>query len=298
MKPYRDYSDFLAGHFGGKMQKVAVNAGFTCPNRDGTVGRGGCTYCNNLSFNPSYCSGTLSVTEQIRRGCEFFARKYPEMRYLAYFQAYTSTHGRDIDALMSLYSEAMECQGVEGVVIATRPDCVSPTLLDRLAAGLPWVMIEYGAESAHDRTLRLVNRGHTWADTVRAVNLTAERGIPVGLHLINGLPGETEQMMLETVDRINELPVDVVKFHQLQLLRGTTLARQAEVGEVDITNWTADEYASLCAKIVGRLRPDIAIDRWVSQAPSEMVISPRWGLKNYQFTEIVKSKIINTEKWK
>lgn len=286
---WRDFSDFLAGHFGGKMQKLAVNAGFSCPNRDGTKGRGGCVYCNNSSFNPSYCDPAESVTAQIERGRRFFGRKYPDMRYLAYFQAYTNTHCDDIDRLMRLYAEACVADGVDGVIIGTRPDCMPDALLDRLAE-LPWVMVEYGAESYHDSTLRRVNRCHTWADTVDAVRRTAARGIPVGLHLIMGLPGETEEMMLQTIDAVNTLPVDVVKMHQLQILRGTALAAD----HADVTEYDAATYARMCARFVRRLRPDIAIERFVSQAPADLLVSPRWGLKNYQFTALVEKELSRT----
>ncbi|WP_303744069.1 TIGR01212 family radical SAM protein, partial [uncultured Duncaniella sp.] len=214
MKYYKDFADFLAEHFDGKMQKLSVNAGFTCPNRDGTVGTGGCTYCNNQSFSPEYCRPLRSVAEQLAEGKQFFARKYPSMRYLAYFQAYTSTHSADVDRLMDLYHEACSVDGVDGVIIGTRPDCMPDILLERLRE-LPWVMVEYGAESSHDTTLDRINRCHSWCDTVDAVVRTHCAGIPCGLHLINGLPGENEEMMLATVDAVNALPVDVVKFHQL-----------------------------------------------------------------------------------
>lgn len=292
MNPYyRDFADFLAEQFPGtKMQKLAVNAGFTCPNRDGTKGRGGCTYCNNLSFNPGYCSPRLSVSEQIEAGRRFFARKYPDMRYLAYFQAYTNTHSDDIDRLMSLYEEALAADGVDGVIIGTRPDCMPDALLARLRK-LPWAMVEYGAESSHNATLERINRCHTWEDTVDAVERTHAAGIPVGLHLIMGLPGETEEMMLRTVDAVGSLPVSTVKFHQLQLVRGTRMASDIEKGLYDIRRFTADEYAGLCVKIVRRLRPGIAIERFVSQTPADMLLYPRWGLKNYQFTNLLMRRL-------
>lgn len=289
MRMWRDFSDFLAGHFGGKMQKLAVNAGFSCPNRDGTKGRGGCVYCNNSSFNPSYCDPAESVTVQLERGRRFFGRKYPDMRYLAYFQAYTNTHCDDIGRLMRLYAEACAAEGVDGVIVGTRPDCMPDALLDRLME-LPWVMVEYGAESCHDSTLLRVNRCHTWADTADAVRRTAARGIPVGLHLIMGLPGETEEMMLQTIDAVNTLPVDVVKMHQLQILRGTALAAD----HADVMEYDAAAYARMCARFVRRLRPDIAIERFVSQAPPELLVSPRWGLKNYQFTALVEKELSRT----
>jgi len=291
MKYYRDFSDFLAVHFDGKMQKLSVDAGFTCPNRDGTVGRGGCSYCNNVSFSPGYCRDRKGVAAQLEEGKRFFGRKYPSMRYLAYFQSYTSTHGSDIDRLMALYEEACGVEGVDGVIIGTRPDCMPDRLLARLSR-LPWVMVEYGAESACDDTLARVNRCHTWADTADAVRRTHDAGLPVGLHLINGLPGEDEETILATVDEVNRLPVDVVKFHQLQLIRGTRMALDVEQGAYDIHRFTPESYAALCARLVRRLRPDIAVERFVSQSPPDLLIYPRWGLKNYQFTQLV-NKILS-----
>lgn len=286
---WRDYGDFLREQFPYKVQKISVNAGFTCPNRDGTKGRGGCTYCNNRTFNPEYCRPVLTVTEQLEQGKRFFGRKYNDMRYLAYFQAYTNTYG-DEEQLMRRYEEALSVPDVVGVVIATRPDCVSDTLLERLAElrRRAWVMVEYGAETACERTLRLINRCHTWAETVDAVERTAAAGIECGAHFILGLPGEDEDTMMRTVEAINGLPLSTVKFHQLQVIRGTELARQLQAGEVEVIRWTAEEYAQVCARVLLRLRPDIAVERFVSQSPAELLIFPRWGLKNYQFANLLR----------
>lgn len=291
-KPYRDFSDFLAEHFPGKMQKISVNAGFSCPNRDGTVGTGGCTYCNNQTFNPDYCSPRLSVSEQLEEGKRFFARKYPSMRYLAYFQAYTNTHG-DIEHLRSLYEEALGVSGVEGIIIGTRPDCMPDALLDYLEelAKRTFVIVEYGAESSHDVTLQRINRCHTWAQTVDAVTRTASRGIHVGLHMIMGLPGESVEMMLDSVDALSALPIATVKFHQLQLIRGTRLARDVESGLYDIPRMTVEEYIDLCARIVRRINPAIAIERFTSQSPEKLLIYPKWGLKNYQFVNLLNARL-------
>lgn len=291
-KPYRDFSDFLAEHFPRKMQKISINAGFSCPNRDGTVGTGGCTYCNNRTFNPDYCSPRLSVSEQLEEGKRFFARKYPTMRYLAYFQAYTNTHG-DIEHLRSLYEEALGVSGVEGIIIGTRPDCMPDALLDYLEelAKRTFVLVEYGAESSHDVTLQCINRCHTWAQTADAVTRTASRGIHVGLHMILGLPGESVEMMLDSVDALSALPIATVKFHQLQLIRGTRLARDVESGLYDIPRMTVEEYIDLCARIVRRINPAIAIERFTSQSPEELLIYPKWGLKNYQFVNLLNARL-------
>ncbi len=292
IKPYKDYSDFLAEHFDGKIQKLSIDAGLSCPNRDGTIGVGGCSYCINRSFNPEYCRQLDSVAEQIEAGKKFFARKYPSMRYLAYFQAYTGTHA-ELDRLKSMYGEALSQDGVVGLVVGTRPDCVPDSLLDYLSllSERYFVMIEYGAESSHDKTLALINRCHTWQTVTDAVARTASRGLHTGLHLILGLPGETLDDMMLTVDRVSALPVDVVKFHQLQILKGTRLFRQIKSGELDVRRWTLDEYLDLCACIVKRLNPSIAIDRFTSQSPDELLEWPRWGVKNYQFVQMLNKRL-------
>jgi hypothetical protein len=291
-KFYRDYADFLADIFEGKVQKISINAGFACPNHDGSIGRGGCAYCNNQAFSPAYGNGCNSVAEQLQAGKQFFARKYPTMRYLAYFQSYTSTHG-DIERLMQMYAEAAAVPDVVGIIIGTRPDCMPDTLLQRLAElnqRLP-IVIEYGAESSHDASLERVNRCHTWQCTVDAVYRTRAVGLRVGLHFILGLPGETHEMMLQTVDRINQLPIDTVKFHQLQIVRNTRLAAEYQAGTLDVHLFDVDEYVQLCSEIVQRLRKDIAIERFVSQSPDNLLIAPRWGLKNYQFTNLLNNAL-------
>lgn len=282
---FKDYADFLSERFDGKVQKITINAGFTCPNRDGTLGRGGCAYCNNSSFSPMTGADVRSVSRQIEDGKRFFAKKYPEMRYLAYFQSYTNTYG-ETERLMSLYSEALSDSDVVGLIIGTRPDCMPDSLLSRLA-GLnksKTVIIEYGAESSHDSTLAAVNRCHDWATTVDAVMRTHQAGLAVGLHFILGLPGETRDMMMTTVDRASRLPIDCIKFHQLQIVRGTRLASDYLSGRQPLTLFDVDEYIDLCVEIVSRIRKDIAIERFVSQSPDKLLIAPRWGLKNYEFT--------------
>lgn len=288
---FKDYSEYLRERFDGKVQKLTVDAGFSCPNRDGTIGRGGCSYCNNSSFSPALGSNG-SVAAQLEAGKRFFARKYPEMRYLAYFQSYTNTHA-PIDRLIALYEEALSVDGIEGLIIGTRPDCVNENLLSALSEinRSRRVIMEYGAESTHDSTLRAVNRCHTWADTCRAVELTRQAGLDAGLHFILGLPGESTDMMLATVDEINRLHPDTVKFHQLQIIRGTRLARQWQQGEVSVKTFTVDEYLDLCVEIVKRLDPSIAIERFTSSSPAELLLAPRWGLKNYEFTNLLRNRL-------
>ncbi len=289
-----DFAGFLSRHLPGKVQKISVNTSLSCPNRDGSKGRGGCTYCNNRSFSPSYSTAPARITEQLEEGKRFFARKYPHMKYLAYFQSYTATNAAT-QRLMEMFREALEVPDVVGLAIGTRPDCMPADLLHELQSLSrdKFVMVEYGAETACDDTLTLVNRCHTWADTADAVRRTHEAGIPVGLHLIMGLPGEDTDTMLTTIDEVNRLPVDIVKCHQLQLVKGTRLAAQVADGSVDYTPWELDDYIDLCCKIVDRLRDDIAIERFVSQSPDNLLISPRWGLKNYQFADRLRAQLRN-----
>ena len=289
---YLDFAQFLSKHFDCKMQKIAVNAGFTCPNRDGSKGRGGCTYCNNQTFNPAYCSPIQSVTQQLEEGKRFFGKKYPDMRFLAYFQAYTNTHG-DIEKIMQMYREALEVDKVDGIIIGTRPDCMPQELLEELALlhKSHWVMIEYGAETAHNTTLDFINRCHHWEDTVDAVIRTHKIGIPCGLHLILGLPGEDESMIMETIRKVSQLPLDTIKLHQLQLVKGTKMAKDVELGLYSVPQFSVEEYINLCCKVIQHTSPTIAIERFVSQSPDNLLISPRWGLKNYEFTNLLNLRI-------
>lgn len=297
-KRYREFGDFLRERFPFKAQKIAINAGFTCPNRDGSKGRGGCTYCNNQTFNPSYCQTDKSVADQLAEGVRFFSRKYPEMRYLAYFQAYTSTYGEQ-ERLERLYEEALSYPGVVGLVIGTRPDCVPDRLLDYLArlSERVLVLVEYGVESTLDRTLRRINRGHDFAEAEEAIRRTAARGIAVGAHLILGLPGESRDEILGHADRLSELPLTTLKLHQLQLIRHTRMALEFERQPEDFHLFTVDEYIDLAIDFIERLDPAIALERFVSQSPKELLIAPDWGLKNYEFTARVNRRLAERDSW-
>ena len=297
-KRYREFGDFLRERFPFKAQKIAINAGFTCPNRDGSKGRGGCTYCNNQTFNPGYCQTDKSVTDQLAEGVRFFSRKYPEMRYLAYFQAYTSTYGEQ-ERLERLYEEALSYPGVVGLVIGTRPDCVPDRLLDYLArlSEQVLVLVEYGVESSLDRTLRRINRGHDFAEAEEAIRRTAARGIAVGAHLILGLPGESRDEILGHADRLSDLPLTTLKLHQLQLIRHTRMALEFERQPEDFHLFTVDEYIDLAIDFIERLDPAIALERFVSQSPKELLIAPDWGLKNYEFTARVNRRLAERDSW-
>lgn len=295
---YNDFSTFLAGHFPFKVQKISVNAGFTCPNRDGSKGYGGCTYCNNRTFNPAYCRTGKTVTAQLEDGKAFFARKYPEMKFLAYFQAYTNTYG-ELETLKRMYEEALAVEGVVGLVIGTRPDCMPDSLLDYLEelARRTFLLVEYGIESADDRTLERINRGHDFACTADAVRRTAARGILTGGHVILGLPGESREQLMEQAETLSGLPLTTLKLHQLQLIRGTRMAREFEMHPEDFHLYTAEEYIGLVIDYVEHLRKDIVLERFISQSPKELLIASDWGLKNYEFTERLKKRMEERDAW-
>lgn len=295
---YNDFAGFLAGEFPFKVQKISVNAGFTCPNRDGTKGFGGCTYCNNQTFNPAYCRDDRSVTMQLEEGKRFFARKYPQMKYLAYFQAYTNTYG-ELELLKRMYEEALAVEGVVGLVIGTRPDCMPDSLLDYLEEvnRRTFLLVEYGIESADDRTLERINRGHSFACTEDAVRRTAARGIRTGGHVILGLPGESREDLIKQAERLSELPLITLKMHQLQLIRGTRMAHEYALHPEEFHLFSADEYIDLVIDYVEHLRPDLILERFVSQSPRELLIAPDWGLKNHEFTDRVKKRMKERDAW-
>jgi radical SAM protein (TIGR01212 family) len=292
MQPYKDFATFLNRHFTGKVQKISIHAGFTCPNRDGRKGFGGCTYCNNQTFSPEYCRPEQSVGEQLEEGVRFFSRKYPEMKYLAYFQSYTNTYGA-LDELKRKYEEALSFPDVAGLIIGTRPDCVSDELLDYLEqlSKTTFLLVEYGVESTSDDTLRFINRGHTYSEAADAIRETAGRGIMTGAHLILGLPRESRETILSHADKISELPLTTVKLHQLQLIRRTRMARQYEVHPEWFHLFTVEEYIDLAVDFVQRLNPAFVIERFVSQSPKDLLIAPDWGLKNHEFTALLKKRL-------
>lgn len=283
----RQYGDFLRQLYGCKVQKLNVNAGFTCPNRDGTLGWGGCTYCNNASFTPAFGLAPASVTQQLLNAKKFYARKYDDVKYVAYFQSFTNTYA-SVGRLQDLYDEALAVDDVVGLVISTRPDCLSAEVIDLLhnINEKHKVIVEIGVETAHDRTLQLINRCHSWQCAQDAINRVAGAGLPVGVHLILGLPGESEEDMKATVEAISKLPVTTIKFHQLQVLRGTRLAQQWESAEVRLLDWSPQDYAEVCRQLISLLPDGIVVERLVSSAPRELLLHPRWGLKPAQFKSL------------
>lgn len=289
---YTDFGTYLREQLPIKVQKISINAGFTCPNRNGDKGWGGCTYCNNQTFNPAYCKTERTVTEQLEEGKRFFARKYPDMKYLAYFQAYTNTYG-DVKTVIGKYEEALAVNDIVGIVIGTRPDCMPNELLEYLKElnRRTFLMVEYGIESVNDATLARINRGHTYAETIDAVERTAKAGIRTGGHVILGLPGEEHDELMRQAAVLSELPLTTLKLHQLQLIRGTRMAHEYEQSPKDFHLYTADEYIDLVIDYVEHLRPDLVLERFVSQSPKELLIAPDWGLKNYEITERIKKRM-------
>ena len=288
---YVEFGPWLQSELGCKVQKISVNAGMTCPNRDGTLGTGGCTFCNNQTFNPAYCRTEKSVTQQLEEGKQFFARKYPAMKYLAYFQAYTNTYA-ELDRLVSLYEEALRVPDVVGLVIGTRPDCMPDNLLDYLEElnRRTFLIVEYGVESANDETLLRINRGHTFRQSCEAIRRTAERGIKVGAHVILGFPWEPFDELMRQAEEIGRLPLTTLKLHQLQIIRGTQLAR--EYAEHPWAVPTAEEYIDLVLHYISRLPYGLVMERFVSQSPPEMVIAPLWGLKNHEFANLLRNRMV------
>lgn len=295
---YNDFSSYMRGVFGCKVQKITIDGGFTCPNRDGTLGWGGCTYCNNQTFSPAYCHRNKPVSIQMQEGVKFFAHKYPNMRYVAYFQAYTNTYA-SLDELRRRYEEALLVDGCLGIIIGTRPDCMPEELLDYLQdlSKRTFVLVEYGIESTNDVTLLRINRGHNYATSVDAVQRTAARGIPVGAHIILGLPGETRDMLMEQAAELSLLPLTTLKLHQLQLIRGTRMAEEYRESPDDFKLFTLEEYIDTVVDYVERLHPKIVLERFASQSPKELLIAPDWGIKNYEFVEMVKRRMRERNTW-
>ena len=283
---YNDYGTWIRRQFPYRVQKISIDAGFTCPNRDGRISTGGCIYCDNRTFNPSYCQRRHSVTQQLEEGKRFFAHKYPDMKYLAYFQAFTNTYA-PLAQLKALYEEALQVEDIVGIVIGTRPDCVSDELLDYLAAlnQRTFVLVEYGVESANNDTLLRINRGHSFEQSCDAIKRTKQRGLLTGAHIILGLPGEDAAESLRQASVISSQPIDILKIHQMQIIRGTRLADEYAATPFHI--YTVDEYIQLIAEYIQRLRPDLILERFVSQSPKELLIAPHWGLKNYEFTNLL-----------
>ena len=298
MAAYKDFATYMGEKFPGiKVQKISVNAGFSCPNRDGSIGTGGCIYCDNTSFTPEYCFNSKDIRAQIENGKKFFSRKYPQMKYLAYFQSFSNTYNRSVEDLEAIYHQALGNEDVIGLIIGTRPDILPDTVVEMLSRlnKEKTVFVELGAESSHDSTLKLVNRGHKWDDVVNSAERLNKAGISVGLHLIEGLPGETEEMMLQTIRRAVVLPIESLKLHHLQVIKDTPLARLIDEKKIDVKTFSVEEYIDLCIKIINLVPGNIAIERFLASSPPDKVIMPKWGLKNYEFVNLLNNRLKQSE---
>ncbi len=287
---YNDFGTWIRQKFPYRVQKISIDAGFSCPNRDGRIGKGGCIFCDNRTFNPTYCDHKKTVTQQLEDGKRFFEKKYTDMKYLAYFQSYTNTYD-SVDHLKALYEEALAVKDVVGLAIGTRPDCVNEELLDYFEAlsHRTFLIVEYGIESCNDKTLELINRGHNFACTQWAVEETAKRGIYVGGHIIIGLPGEDAAESLRQAPIISSLPLTILKIHQLQIIKGTKLAQLYDKEPFHL--YSVEEYIDLICRYIRLLRSDLVLERFVSQSPADLLIAPKWGLKNYEFTNLLNNRL-------
>lgn len=295
-RPFNDYSGFFKTLFANRVQKISLDAGFTCPNRDGTKGVGGCSYCDNSTFNPDYCFPEKSITVQLNEGISFFRKRYPGQQYLAYFQAYTNTYA-ELDVLKMRYEEALLHPDVVGVVIGTRPDCISTEILEYLdeLAKNNFVSLEFGVESTNDHTLSGINRGHSFRDTINALEQCSRYNFYTGIHMILGLPGEDETTILKQTSDINALPFNFLKLHQMQIIRHTRLARQYNDSPELFMHFSASSYIQMLIRYVELLRPDIIIERFVSESPPDKLIAPKWGLKNFEFVALLEKELVSRQ---
>ncbi len=277
---FNSYAEYFKKYFGERVQKVAIDAGFTCPNRDGSKGYGGCTYCNNNAFNPSYCSPKKSIEQQIIEGIEFHQNRYRRAnKYLAYFQAYSNTYG-PVSKLEQIFNKALKFKEIIGLVIGTRPDCIDEEKIDlfKRISQTHYVIIEYGIESCYNNTLVRINRGHSFEDSVKAIDLTSKAGIRVGAHLIFGLPGETKEEMLNEASIISKLPLTNVKFHQLQIIRNTKMAEEYKLYPDNFTFFDLDKYLNFMVDFLEKLNPAFVVERFTSEVPPRFLVDPGWGL--------------------
>lgn len=280
---FNAYPEYFRSLFGHRVQKLSLDAGFTCPNRDGSKGVGGCTFCSNDAFNPSYCQPSKSITQQLNEGIEFHKVRYKSAAsYLAYFQAYSNTYN-SVNELEQLYTEALSVEGVVGLVIGTRPDCISVEIIELLAhiSKTNYVVVEFGVESCYDDTLIKVNRGHDFEASVQAIRLAASYGLKVGAHFILGLPGDNRERIINSVPLINALHINTIKFHQLQIFNNTIMAQQYAANPADIPLIEMDEYIDLVVDVVERLNPRFVIERIAGEVPPRYLAAGGWGLIRY-----------------
>lgn len=297
---FNAYTNYIKGKFGGRIQKVSVDAGFTCPNRDGSKGRGGCTYCDNDAFNPSYCVPEKSITRQIEEGIEFHRKRYRRASlYLAYFQPYSNTYA-SVGKLRDIYEEALRFKGVAGLIIGTRPDCLDETKLDYLEelSHRCFLTVELGIESCYNKTLKKINRGHTFEDAVEAVNAASSRGINTGAHFIFGLPGETREEMMAEAEIISALPLHSVKFHQLQIFKGTAIEKEFLTRRNEFQLFSLPDYQDFIISFLERFNPSIMVERLTGEAPPRFLTNNEWGLKRAdQIMKMIENRMEELDTW-
>ncbi len=297
---FNSYSNYFTSLFGSRMQKISIDAGFSCPNRDGTISTGGCSFCSNEAFRPSYCQPEKSIRQQIEEGIEFHKQRYRRAnKYLAYFQPFSNTH-KPLEELKTIYAQALEPPEIAGIVIGTRPDLIDEPLLHYLneVQQTHYVMLEYGVESIYDETLKRVNRGHDFASAEKAIRLTAQCGIPCGAHFIFGLPGETKAMMLHAADIISQLPLTTVKFHQLQIFKGTKMAEEYLQHPDAFHLFDLEEYIDFVIDFAERLNPNIVIERFAGEVPPRYLVSEPWMKLRYdEVLNRIESQMEKRDTW-
>lgn len=297
---FNAYSNYFRKLFGGRVQKLSIDAGFTCPNRDGSLGTGGCSFCNNDAFSPSYCKAETSITEQVEKGIRFHAKRYRKsVAYLAYFQSYTNTYA-GLDELRKKYKEALNHNLVSGIIIGTRPDCINDEILDYLAclSSDYYVAVEYGVESCYDRTLERVNRGHDFACSVNALEKTAKKGLITGAHFIFGLPGESREDMMNEATIISSLPLKKVKFHQLQIIEGTRMEEEYISRPQDFELFTWEEYREFFIKFMEKLNPEIIVERFTGESKPHLIRNENWGhMRSEEMTRLFEQRLEEMDTW-
>lgn len=298
-KRYNDYSSFIKNKFNERVQKISLNTGFTCPNRDGSKGIGGCTYCNNNTFSPGYGKPIKTVSQQLEEGILFFSKKYQAQKYFAYFQSYTNTYA-SVDLLKNMYLEAVSYPNVIGLVIGTRPDCINREIIEMLSeiSKKYFVSLDFGVESTLDRTLNLINRCHTFGETIAAYKMAENKGFHLGAHMILNLPGESKEEMLNHAKELSKLPINTLKIHQLQVVKHTRMALQYNEKPEMFNLFNIDQYIDLVVEFVTLLRPDIIIERFTSESPKHLLIAPQWGgMKNFEIVDKIDKKLIEKDLW-
>ncbi|MAZ93419.1 MAG: TIGR01212 family radical SAM protein [Lentimicrobiaceae bacterium] len=297
---YNAYSEYFKKKFGGRVQKISVDAGFTCPNRDGKVARGGCTYCNNNAFNPSYCDPKKPISSQVLEGIQFHKVRYRRANsYLVYFQPYSNTYA-PLEKLKVLYENALKQPDVIGMVLGTRPDCIDDEKLEYLKKLSQdyYIIIEYGVESIYNKTLERINRWHTYEQSKDAIEKTKEYGLNIGAHFIFGLPGDSNDLIMESVKEISKLPLTAIKFHQLQIVEGTKMAMDYKKNPTDYKLFGFEEYVNFIVDFSEKLNPEFIIERFAGEVPPRYQAGPGWGLiRNDQINRAIEKEFEDRDSW-